>query len=254
MTEKRKSELNDELICNALELELQSLEAPPDQKKWERIESALQNEKNGYPSGLSRFNWSRAAVAAAACLVLVVSGIGLVRNLNISMTPLADDAVPEAADEVEILHTDEEPAEVEIMEEDAVRAADEDAPLAGEIDPVPPDWPDSLPGNYRFSTAVLFTAGGEPIYRGAIYQNRNADLLLVKKEPFQKDLFGFIDHLGGHIQLDVEDVDSVDGFVRFMVDEKPGLAWQDDSRNQALLVLSGQESRETLKTIAVSLE
>ena len=255
MTEDRKSELNDELIRKALELEIKAFEAPPDPDKWERVASALEKEKDTRSTRLNRFNWSRVAIAAAACLVLVVSGIGLVRNLDITMTPLADDAAfPEADDEVEIFHMDEETADMEIMEEDAVRTTDEDAPPVGEIDPNPPQWPESLPGNYSFSTAVLLTEAGEPLYSGAVYYNSSANLLLVKKEFSEKDLYGFIEHLGGHIQLDIKDVERVNGKVRFTAGEKPGLAWQDDGRNQALLVLSGQEAKEELKAIAASLE
>lgn len=255
MTEDRKPELINELICKALELEIKALEAPPDPDKWERVASAIENDKIIRSSRLNHFNWSRAAIAAAACLVLVVSGIGLVRNFDITMTPLADDAaVPEAADEVEIFHMDEESADMGIMEEDNARAVYEGAPPVGEIDPYPPDWPESLPGDYYFTNAVLLVEAGDPVYSGALYHNGSADLLLVKKEPLEKDLFGFIDHLGGHMQLDVQEIKRVNGFVRFVAGEKLGLAWQDESRNQALLVLSGQEAKEKLKVIAASLD
>ena len=255
MTEDRKPELNNELICNALELEIKALEAPPDPDKWERVASALEKDKDIRLFHLSRFNWSRVAIAAAACLVLVVSGIGLVRNFDITMTPLADDAaVPEGADEVEIFHMDEESADMEIMEEDPDRATYEGIPPVGVIDPSPPAWPESLPGDYYFSTAVILLEAGDPVYSGALYHNGSADLLLVKKDPLEKDLFGFIEHLGGHMQLDMRDVERVNGFVRFVAGEKPGLAWQDESRNQALLVLSGQEAKEKLKVIAASLD
>jgi len=254
MTEDRKSELKNELICKALELEIEALEAPPEPGKWERIAAALEKEKDIPSSYVNRFKWSRVAVAAAACLVLVVSGIGLVRNLNITITPLADDAaVPEAADEVEIFHMDEEPVDIEIMEEDTARATYEGMPPVGEIDPNPPAWPESLPGDYYLSTTVLLSEAGDPVYSAALYHNGSADLLLVKKDPFEKDIFGFIDHLGGHIQLDVQDIKRVNGFIRFTAGEKLGLAWQDAGRNQALLVLSGQEAKEKLKTIAASL-
>jgi len=254
MTEARKSELNDELIRKALELEIKAFEAPPDPGKWKKVASAIEKEKCIRSSRLNRFNWSRVAIAAAACLVLVVSGIGLVRNLNITMTPLADDAaVPEAADEVEVFNMDEEAADMEIMEEDPDRATYEGVPPVGEIDPSPPDWPESLPGNYHFGNAVLLVKAGDPVYRGAVYHNGSTDLLLVKKDPLEKDLFGFIDHLGEHIQLDMQDIKRVNGFVRFTAGEKLGLAWQDDGRNQALLVLSGQEAKEKLIAIAASL-
>ncbi len=252
MTENRKSELNDKMIRKALELELKSLEATPDQEQWKRVESALEIKR---PARVNRFKWNRVAIAAAACLVLIVSGIGLVRNFNLTMVPLADDAaIPEVADEVEIFHTDEESADMEIMEEDTARAVYEGLPPAGEIDPTPPDWPESLPGDYIFSDAVLLTKAGDPVYSGAVYHNGSVDLLLVKKDPLEKDLFGFIDHLGGHMQLDMQDVERVNGFVRFTAGEKMGLAWQDNSRNQALLVLSGKEAKEVLKTIAASLD
>lgn len=260
MTEDRKPELNNDLIYKALELEIKALEATPDPDKWKRIAAALEKEKDIPSSYVNRFKWSRVAVAAAACLVLVVSGIGLVRNLNITMTPLADDAaVPEAADEVEIFHmdeepvVDEEPVDIEIMEEDTARATYEGIPPVGEVDPDPPAWPESLPGDYYLSTVVLLVEAGDPVYSGALYHNGSADLLLVKKDPFKKDLFGFINHIGEHIQLDVQDFERFNGFIRFTAGEKLGLAWQDAGRNQALIVLSGQEAKEKLKIIAASL-
>ncbi len=254
MTDDKKLELNNELIRKALELEINALEAPPDPDKWKKVASALEKEKDfSYPNK-TIFNWSRVAVAAAACLVLVVSGIGLVRNLNVTITPLADDAaVPEAADEVEVFHMDEEPAEMEIMEEDTDRTVYEGVPPVGEIDPSPPEWPETLPGDYYLSAALLLVEAGDPVYSAALYHNGSADLLLVKKDPPEKDLYGFIGHIGEHMQVAVQDVKNVNGFVRFTAGQKLGLAWQENSRNQALLVLSGEETKEELKSIAASL-
>ncbi len=252
MPDNAKTDLSDNLIREALRQEINCVEAPPGDRVWKNIATSLDKSR---PSLKRRsFNWSRAAVVAAACLVIVLGGIGIFRNLDMSL-PIADPGfAPEAADEVGVLDVESEAGQIEALDEDKARDVVDYGLPFGEADSMPPDWPLTLPGNYNLGETLLLTEAGEPLYRGAIYYNGTNDLLLVKEKNANKDLFVFINHLGTHMQLVLKDLKETNGFVRFNAGELPGLAWQDNGRNQALVVLSGQVMQGELKNIASAIE
>ncbi len=247
MSEKNKMDIKDDLIREALRQEIDCVKAPPADRVWKNISLSLEKPR---PSKKRRsFNWNRAAAVAAACLVITMAGVGVFRSMDIS-APLADPGIAlEATDEAGVLEVESEDREIEVFDEDMPLEAAENGLPFGEPDPVPPDWPLSLPGNYILGETLLLTEGGAPFYRGAIYHSGAKELLFVKKKNLNKDLFDFINHLGGHMQVAFYDLEETNGFVRFSAGDLLGLAWQKNGRNQALLVLSGYVLKQDLKNI-----
>ncbi len=109
MPKKRKIKLSDDLIRDALEHDLESVNPPPSEKMWQRIEGSLET---GRTSAVKRrFAPGRfAAVAAAACLLLVLGSIGIFRFTELAMParevemPIrtADEAVPAEVEEKDV--------------------------------------------------------------------------------------------------------------------------------------------------------
>ncbi len=251
MSEKSNSKLNDDLIREAIKLEIDCIEVPPASLVWPRIESRLEQPRPPVKKRSFSFTWSRAAAVAAACLVLTLGGIGIFRTVQFT-APLADsEMTPETADDVGALRVDDD--QFEVPEEEDVKT-DLDLQIAlGEADPRPPDWPSILPGDYTLDEEIILVEAGEPEYRGAVYYSSDVGLLLVKSEVPGEDMPAFLNHLGKHIQVELQYLEETNGFIRLAAEELPGLAWPDNGGNQALLVLFGFMSEEELKRIAALL-
>lgn len=252
MPDKSSPNLNDDLIREAVKQEIEYIEAPPAGPAWARIESRLEQPRSSIKKRRFSLTWSRAAAVAAACLILTLGGIGIYRTVDFS-APLADlGMAPESADEVGALRTDNDSFEADEPEE-TVADSDRQVTLA-EADPLPPDWPVVLPGDFRLSEELLLVDAGAPEYSGAIYHNDGMTLLLVKSEDPGEDIHTFLNHLDDHLMLELHDLERTNGFIRLTVEDRPGLAWQDNGVNQALLVLFGFIPEEDLEEIAASLD
>ncbi len=251
MSGEKRMDISDDLIREALQQEVDCIEVPGKERAWKNITSSLEKKRSSVKK--RRFTWSRAAAVAAACLIVVLGGIGIFRNLETGI-PLADtDMVSETADEVGVLEVEDEAVQPEVFDDSLRHTEDSEFPI-GKADLSPPDWPSVLPGDYRLGEALLLTGAGEPAYSGAVYFNGGVSLLLVEKEINEKDLLGFTEHLGSHMQVALQDIERANGFIRFSVNERIGLAWQKGGRNQALLVLSGHVAKQELKNIAASID
>lgn len=247
MSENNKMDTIDDLIREALRQEIDCVKTPPADRAWKKISSSLEKPRSS--ARRRNFNWNRAAAVAAACLVITLAGIGVFRSIDMSL-PLADPGIaPEAADEVGVLEVESADKEIEVFDEEVPREDAEHILPFGVPDPEPPDWPLTLPGNYILGETLLLTEADEPFYRGALYYNGANELLFVKKKNSNKDIFAFIYHLGGHMQVASYDLEETNGFVRFSAGDLSGLAWQKNGRNQALLVLSGYVLKQDLKNI-----
>ena len=252
MSEKQEMKLIDDLIREALHLELECIETPPSAKVWRRIESGFDQPRSSLK--WRTFSWSRAAAVAAACLVIVVGGISVLRNAQFS-APAADyEMVVGSGEETALLQGEDEKAGFSVSQEDDQRAVQNGQPLFTEPDPSPPDWPSALLESHLFGEALLLTSGGEPYYHGARYFGSDADLLLVESGLDLETFDSFINMLGRHIGVELQVVDEADGYTRLTMLELPGLAWQKEDRNQALLVVSGFITVEELEKIAAALE
>lgn len=252
MSEKQEMKLIDDLIREALHLELECIETPPSAKVWRRIESRFDQPRSSLK--WRTFSWSRAAAVAAACLVIVLGGISVLRNAQFS-APAADyEMAVGSGEETALLQSEDEKEGFSVSQEDDQRAVQNGQPFFTEPDLSPPDWPSALLADYLFGEALLLISGGEPHYHGARYFGSDADLLLVESGSDIETIDSFINLLGRHIGVELQVVDEADGYTRLTAPELTGLAWQKEGRNQALLVVSGYISVEELEKIAAALE
>ncbi|MGM0687976.1 MAG: hypothetical protein ACQESO_00155 [Bacillota bacterium] len=254
MSKKSNLKLYDDLIRKAVAMEIDCIEVEQAGKAWQNIESKLEQSRPSYRPRFLGFTWGRAAAVAAACLVLVAGGLGIFRTAQHSV-PLADSEMPaEQADEIGVLRVEDDVDLTETTEKEAGRGEHDLQVFLGVPDPMPPAWPQSLPGDYMLDEEIIFIEAGEPEYRGAIYFSSNTALLLVKSEVHGQGIPEFLDHLGDHIKAELGDIDLLNRYTYISVEEHPGLAWQDNGGSQALLVLFGDIDIEELKRIAAFLD
>jgi hypothetical protein len=258
-----KIKLTDDLIREALQCEIDSIIIPSADEAWIGIEAVLADPRLQRPAKRRFYTWYRMATVAAACLLVVLGAAGLFRAAQFS-APLADtEMIADSeigfggADDMAALQVEDLPAEAEAdaTKDESIKIfVEEIPPLLGEIDPMPPDWPLSLPEDYALGEAIILFAGGEPFYQGAFYNDADADLLLVKSSVADEDLELFLDHLGRHLQLNLFPVGKTEEFTVFTFEESSGLARQTADGNQALLDLSGSISSEELVNMAQALD
>jgi len=286
MSGKPELKLTDDLIREALHQELLSVEAPPAEIVWRRIESGLDLPRSSLHKPF--YSWNRLAAVAAAFLIIVAGGIGLSRITRFS-APAADLSEMQAGsgEEIAMLEADEEvsaerevsvtakedaaaPAEADQVESAAGQdmvAADQDVAKADDtrvaLAEIPPDteednglteWPPVIADGFRLSRTLILGAPGGPQYPGAIYRGNDLELLLVKSAEQNEDLPTFIDYVEKYIGFDLQEVGGLNGFIHLTMAEQPGLAWQKSNLNQALLVISGSITEEELKEIAIMVE
>ncbi len=81
MSGKKDFKLTDDLIKEALDLELASVDAPPSDQLWQAIEARLE----GAPAPSKRYaaTWNRIAAVAAVFFLLVISTVILSRSLQL---------------------------------------------------------------------------------------------------------------------------------------------------------------------------
>jgi len=256
MSGNTESRLTEDLIRLALRLELDCIETPPVDRAWQRVRSGLGQTRS--PIKKQSFGWSRLAAVAAACLVIVIGGIGVFRTVQF-FSPAAEVAdMPIRVDSVEdivMLEAADSPVEdLTIMHQDDAEAVKALPSVLADIDPVPPDWMPLIAEEFIFMEAVLLGAPDGPEYQGAYYSGSSADLLWVKSAETDEDLAYFINYLGRYSGFYPEDRGAINRFTRLAAAELPGLAWQKDGHNQALLAISGFISEEELKSIASIIE
>ncbi len=254
-----KIKLTDDLIREALQCEIDSINILSADEAWLGIEAKLADPRLQRPVKRRFYTWYRMATVAAACLLVVLGAAGLYRATQFS-APLADSEMIAdseigfgSTDDMAALQVEDLPAEAEAAKDESRQLfVEEIPPLLGVIDPLPPDWPLSLTDAYTLGEAIILFAGGEPFYQGAYYYGTDADLLLVKSRVADEDLELFLDHLGRHLQLDLFPGEKKEEFTVFTFEESSGLVRQTADGNQALLGLSGSISLEELVNMALT--
>lgn len=255
MPKKLSKNQTDNLIREALRLEINSVDPPPADQVWNRIESGLGQQPK--ETQRFRYGWTRyATIAAAACLILFLGGIGIFRMANY-VSPTADpdrmfisdlenDSVAKAADDqtIGVLDVNEERADC--LEEIFV------SQTADNLTTV--DWPESLPGGFTLEAFLKMSPEPSPVYHGAFYGDNNTELLLIEVEQTDEDLFEFITRVGSQIEFIPLFYEETNGYLYFYVDDRPGLARETDSGYRFVLVLSGNADLEDLEIIITSLD
>ncbi len=252
MYEKERFELSDELIRQALSRDFEEIEPPSAEKAWLRIEAGLSGNKAAAIRRRSVFS-RYGAVAAAACLLLALGGIGLFQVFQQGFFTAGDDGAEMIADEAAPSAADER------AQEDAVgiMVEEEQAPRSiifyAESDPAPPDWPLSVSDHYHFDEAVLLESADRIPYSGAVYHGPEETLLLIESTVSGEEQGLFIDNIGLHLDIYTDAAEELNDWKSFVAEGQPGLAWQKEGLNRAVLVLSGFLPPEELQPIAEEL-
>jgi len=259
MTKKHNSELSENLLKQALHREMESIEPPPVEMTWQRIEAALEQEETTSTSkvgfaGSRGLNWLRyGAIAAAAFMVVfVLNSLGVWQWDQLSFPVVSDEQV-DHAEEPAVMEVEEDEATPEAMLEEA-EAPEQVFQYYREEDPAPPQWPEELPGNFILDDAILLTTGDAPDYHGAVYSRAEESLLLVKSGESDEAIEEFKARLGRHLETEIQAVGDINGHTHFEAGGQPGLAWQVAGRCYALLVKAGTLSPEKLIKIAEGLD
>ncbi len=255
-SDMRKVDLTDDLIREAVKLELDSVDVPLPSEAWQRIEVELAQPR--VTSAKRPSSWSTLAAAAAVFLVLTIGGLGLFRSVQLGI-PAADSEVPPAAvEEIAMLQVEDEIADnsIGIMEENGSKVIDEPPVMIAEAESEPESaaWPPLLAEEYFLSSTVILDSEDYPAFSGAFYRGSDVELLFVKDVSPEIPVISFIDLLGIRIGSDLEVIEQSDGYVFFETLKMPGLAWQDESQNQALMVVSGNLDISNLKEIVSGLK
>ncbi|MFO7952022.1 MAG: hypothetical protein R6U91_04350 [Bacillota bacterium] len=258
MKEKKDLKLTDQILKEAIQHDFESIESPPSEQIWQRIETELKQSK-GYGSEQTiavkrrSSNWIRygAVAAAAGLVILVLNSLGLVQWEQATSPAMVEDAeqiVDEPAGEMEA----EDAAPEALMEE-------KEEPLRSlqyqrEEDHAPPDWPRSLPGDFSLENEILLTTGEGPDYQGAAYRRPEESLLLIKSDLKGEEISDFKNNLRRHLESEIQTIGQINGYTHYEIDGRPGLAWQKADSNYILLVELGIISPEALKAIAEEIE
>ncbi len=272
MPENNKTDkLNDDLIREALDRDFESVKTPPADKCWLRIEAELRGQRHLRQN--RGVGWTRyAAAAAVGLLAIALSSLGIMQMTDFA-SPMVEEEAPvdeapaRAADEEmvaleveEDLETPPEEAEdVEIFAEEETASVEEEAEselptFEMAVDASPPEWEENLNDELFFEEAVLLSAGEGPDYHAAIYRGEEEMLIWIKSKVEEERTASFIENFGEHIRLEPRQIEVVNGYIYFEVAGQPGLAWQEDDQNQALVVISGSVSLEQLEKISADLD
>ncbi len=265
-SDMRKTDLTDDLIRKAVKLEIDSVDVPIPLEAWQRIEADLAPPR--VTSAKRTFSWSTLAAAAAVFLVLTIGGAGLFRSMQSGIQVADSDLAPAAGEEIAMLQVEDEAAEdsIGIMADadNDVRATDEAPFMIAEAEPEAESeleaeleddaWPPLLAEEYFLSSTVILDSEDHPAFSGAFYRGSDAELLYVKSESLEAPVAGFVDLLGMRIGSELEVIDRSEQYLYFETLNMPGLAWQDESRNQALMVVSGSLDITILEEIASGLK
>lgn len=290
MAEQWNRKLDDQLIKEALKLEIEAAEAPPTARAWHRLEKHL--EKPRPASRFARFGWHKMAAVAALFLVLVLGSISFIRSLHFGAQPVADSLIAEdAPEEMAALQVEEEPLTVsepaapleETRPEQETATEELPAPDPVERAESEPDhaaddgqvgiaafgveenamengpageaadeelWPSSINGQFRLYNTVILSAEGEPQYQAGIYRSNAAEVMLVRADRLTDNPVEFVEDVGTLIGVEPQIFESRGDVLYFEVYAMPGLAWLEDRRSQALFVVSGSLEPEELEVLA----
>ncbi len=253
-SDMKKVNLTDELIREAIKLELESVDAPFSSEAWQRIEAELTQTRGA--SAKRTYAWSALVAVAAVFLILGIGGIGLFRSMQRGISTADSELQPTAGEEIAMFRVEDETADDSaiIMADSSDEITDElpvmIAEAEAEAESVSEIWPPLLAEDYYLFNTVILDAEDYPAFIGAFYRSSDAELLFVKDASPEMPVISFIDLLGIRVGVEIEVIEQFEGFIYFEALKMPGLAWQDENQNQALMVVSGSLDVSMLEEIA----
>jgi hypothetical protein len=283
LNENNKFVIDDNLIRRALQLEIESVEPPAADQMWRSIEARL--DHSPVPLKKPAPVWIRyAGLAAAACLLLIFGGIGLMRVVQFS-SPTAeydaaaeflaiddeeslnafDSAPSETADEpldsaagietkpdLKVEQQNEEPETVTVAGLEEEPAGDQNVyaltPATDEY--ITPLWPETLGEDYLFSEEIVLPPVEEDPIRVALYSGPELNLLLVSLEALEENPIYFVEKIGLQMQFPINDFQYQDSYLFFVAGGYNGLVFQHDGMTRAILAPLNSIKKEQLIDLA----
>lgn len=223
---------HDQIIREALRRELESTVPPPPDRIWPGIRAGLAPEKREPASAapLTRvLSWRRLAAAAAVFFLFIGGGLALYRSGYLFPADLKSDALQSEMSDQGI---------AEMRSESGSEA-----------------WPLTLRGGF-----ILVKAGEEESvkerpasavddYTVAVYARGEERLLWIRASSPSADPGELIAEVSRQLQVRIQIEDEFTnrgGFLEFQAGDYPGIAWQEDGRYQAFLILSGSPDLRSL--------
>jgi len=270
LNEKSKITFNDDLIRRALQIDIESVEPPAADIMWRNIEACL----DSVPAPLKKTTPIRiryAALAIAACLLLVFGGIGLVRVVQFDF-PASEfsaeeeiialgeeerleksDLAESGAAEAPVVAADGSETEmVTVVEFKEGSAKDQ---ITAAVSPpteeaAMPLWPATLGKVHFFSEEIVLPPVEEGPLRVALYTGPDHDLLLVSSNTAQEDSSGFVEKISLQMQFPINDIQYKDGNLFFAAGGYNGLVFQHDGMTWAILAPYSTINKEQLINLA----
>lgn len=240
MPEKRRGQITDVMLREAVRQELDGVEPPPPEQMWQGIQARLAGRRPGLAaSPRRRISWRRLSAAAAVLLVLLLGGLGFYRTLDRGGFHFLSSS-PEAG-EARLLAPDKAMDSADFGEEAAPEAAS-----------IQDEWPP--PAVNGFSLAQLSeteTGPGESVLV-ARYARGAETLFWARMEAHPlPDLALFPDRLHERLDLPVTVTGEDNGLLYLAVGDSLGLAWLEaaDGSLQALWNPDGALEPEALREI-----
>jgi hypothetical protein len=255
-SDQRTVNLTDELIREALKLELESCDIAIPAEAWQRIEDDLNQAR--VTSRRRPFSWSTLAAAAAVFLVIAIGGMGFYRSMHYGIPAADADMRPAAGEEIAMLQIEDEVADdsIGIMEENGLETTGDLPTMIAEAEfsSAYDEWPPSLGEEYLLSNTVIIDLEDHPPVNGAYYSSNNAELLFARVDSSEIPVSVFIELLAVGIGTLPEIIEDAEGYLYLEALNMPGLVWQDENQYQALIVVFGSLDVSNLKDIASGLK
>ncbi len=241
MPENHNTPITDDIIRAALRRELDSIEAPPVEPAWQRLQARQAAE--AVPAPRRGRTWTRYYSLAAALLLFFFGGYGVYRTLNNNdfYNALLMGSPESASDSANFVTTG---VDEEGYEKDGVSFS------LAEWDPVelPGDlqFLDTLSG-YLINAAFSREAQSGARYLAALYTRDDSTLLWVQSDVHSRDQF--VTDLRQLLSTPVETYTSEDDQSRLSVSGLPALIWEKEGRHYLLYQISGDGADTDLKRL-----
>jgi len=246
MSEKKQFKLTDDLLIEALKLEIENVECPPAAPAWRKINTTLQKKAKKRAS-LS-IPWQRYALAAAACVIIIITSFAYMNDSWLRQ--ISDDQVHlfEAADTPMMLEVDNDQEQFYGRGADMSQSAIDQLYNFASPDPAPPDWPPVLAGEFVL-TDMLLLAEGSALFSAALYHGVEASFLIIIPLGEEIELTLFVQTLSSFLAIPLSSTTEENGLLHFDLNGNPGLAWKKGTDMQALLVIAGFIEDEIVRQI-----
>jgi hypothetical protein len=234
MSENNKTVITDEMIRAAIYRELDSIETPPVEAAWQRLQERRADAAPAAASHRAR-PWTRYSALAAALLLFFFGGYGVYRTYSDSPHRALLVGSPES-DGVDLLATHEND-KIEVFSDSLADwdRVDDSRDAQG--------LPDTLNG-YSLEATFTKEAKSGVLYLAALYTRGDLSLVWLQSDVASRDQF--ITDLEYLLQVPLQPPTLEDTRASLSVNAFPALIWEKEGRHFLLWDLSGSTTEADL--------